>query len=103
MILKITIWTLVLMGVVTACSLVYATYTLNLKFHQAASRGRFGVPKESEDQVRHVHDAELLLGFGRSRFRVYPRTWALVLILIGALAMIVGVAFTLHVPVTHSS
>lgn len=103
MILKITIWILVLVGVVTACSLVYATYTLNLKFHQAISRGRFGIPQASKDQVKHVHDAELLVGFGRSLFRVYPRTWAMVLILIGALAMIIGVAFTLHVPVPPSS
>ena len=67
-------------------------------------RRDIGVPTQEEyaNRAVHLHDTFFGTRLGPFTIQIFPRKWASYLIIIGVICVIIGVAFILHVPQSHS-
>jgi hypothetical protein len=89
---KLLLWTITLIGLAPSVYLIIAIAYILSMLKRSPAFARYG-------DSAMIHDTYVSLGAGSMSVAVFPRSWAVGLIVVGIGCVLVGMVFLLHVPV----
>ena len=100
MAVKMLVWAVILVGLATPVFVAFTSLwaaSMSIPRRYSAAKPSVAPLSEPRDNSAQIHDVSASVRIGPVAVRTFPRRWASLLVMFGAVLVVVGCVFLLHV------